>query len=386
MRSPRLRLVFALSVVSLAAATALIASCDGCKSEGRPDQESTTNEGPTKRHGLTEEQAEESLVKIGSTTIVTVGDLADRLADQSPYLRTRYESPERRIEFLETMVRFELLAHEALQRGLDEEPEVQRVQKQLMIQALMKTEFEDQIQLSDITDAEIQAYYEGHPEEFHKAEQVRAAHILIKNRATAERAFAELSANPTDANLFRETAGRLNEDPITRDEFGDLSFIYRDGHRDPGDPELPDGATVPAAVAEAAFAIQSIGGLAPTLIETDQGFHIVKLTARRPALDRTLAESERAIRNRLWREKRETAISEFVDRLRREANIEEHWDVLSEVHVDTSSAPPEAPPPPTIAPHELIPGTSVPRMQPALPTKRAPGPPTAPPTPPPATP
>ena len=73
-------------------------------------------------HGLSAEQGEQVLAKVGDTTI-TVKEFADRLASQSPYLRARYNSAERRKEFLDNMVRFELLAIEARKRGLHEQPE-----------------------------------------------------------------------------------------------------------------------------------------------------------------------------------------------------------------------------------------------------------------------
>ena len=57
------------------------------------------------KNGLTEAQANEVLAKVGDRTI-TVGEFADRLASQSPYLRARFESPERRKEFLDNLVRF----------------------------------------------------------------------------------------------------------------------------------------------------------------------------------------------------------------------------------------------------------------------------------------
>ena len=50
----------------------------------------------------------------------------------------------------------------------------------------MKELFEDRIRLSDVTDEEVREYYEERASEFNKPAQVRASHIFIKNRATAE--------------------------------------------------------------------------------------------------------------------------------------------------------------------------------------------------------
>src|SRR5689334_10973317 len=108
---------------------------------------------PTK-HGLTDDQAGQPLIVVGDTT-VTVGQFAQQLAEKSPYLRARYASPERRRELLDELVKFELLAKEAARRGLDKSEEVQRAKRQVMVQQMMKAEFEDKVKLSDITDQEI---------------------------------------------------------------------------------------------------------------------------------------------------------------------------------------------------------------------------------------
>ena len=100
----------------------------------KTSEEPPSDEWP--KHGLTEEQANEVLAKVGDRTI-TVGEFADRLASQSPYLQARFESPERRKEFHDTLVRYERLVHEAKRRGYADDPEVQRARRGIMIQELI---------------------------------------------------------------------------------------------------------------------------------------------------------------------------------------------------------------------------------------------------------
>src|SRR5688572_10560872 len=74
--------------------------------------------------------------------VITVGELQERINRQSPYIRNRYTSLEQKKEFLDSLIRFEVLAKEAQRRGFDQDPEVIRTMKQVMIQKLMKDEFE----------------------------------------------------------------------------------------------------------------------------------------------------------------------------------------------------------------------------------------------------
>ncbi|MEM9195293.1 MAG: peptidyl-prolyl cis-trans isomerase [Myxococcota bacterium] len=320
----------------------------GC---GDDSESATTDPDPLEepRHGLTAEEASAELLKIGDT-VITVGQFADRLADQSPYLRARYNSPERRREFLQNLVRFELLAEEARRRDLDELPEVERTRNQMMIQQMMRELFEDQGSLADISDEEIAAFYREHASEFQKPAQVRATHIMIADRTLAQRVLTDILRRPEDVRYFRQMAEEHNQDPATRDRFGDLRFFSRPSER----PE-DEVTSVPDAVAEAAFAVEGIGNVHPELVPSDGGFHIVKLTGRRAALNRSLEEARRPIQNRLWRERREQRIEDFVEGLREDATVEINEELLSTIRVnpvegDVPAVPTDMPATPLIPP------------------------------------
>jgi peptidyl-prolyl cis-trans isomerase C len=318
---PRLASLLALSTVA-----SIAIACSGGGDSGGSGSGGGSGEAP-RHHGLTEEEAAQTVAKIGDHTI-TVGEVAEEIANKGPFLRSRYNSPERRRELLDQLVRFELLAQEADTRGFDEAPEVRRTREQIMIRRFLKQEYEDRIQLTDITDDEVRAYYEAHPDEFHQPEQVRASQILFAREADARRVLAQILASPTDVRLFRQLAEQYDTDPATHDRFGDLGFFSRPEARREGEPE------VPPELANAAFALETIGQVAPELVHSARGWHIVKLTGRRAALERSLDEASRPIRHRLWRERREHEIESLVDRLTSEADVEEHLDLLSQIHID----------------------------------------------------
>ncbi|UJR79732.1 peptidylprolyl isomerase [Sandaracinus amylolyticus] len=351
-----------LILLALSALGSIALACGDDGDTPATTTQTGTSAEPTLRHGLTEAQAAETLAKIGDRTI-TVGEFADEIASKGPFLRARYNSPERRRELIDQMVRFELLAQEADREGFDDLPDVQRTRKQILIRRFLKQQYEDRIQLSDVSDEDVRRYYEAHRGEFNKPEQVRASHILIRNRATAERVLRQVLEDPTNVRAFRELAERHNEDPETRDRFGDLRFFSRPEERQPEDPAVPDE------VARAAFSITTIGGVHGELVQTERGFHIVKLTGRRAALSRSLEEATRPIRHRLWRERREQAVEELVTRLRGEADVEENLDLLSQVHID---APADATPMQPSTPEPSTPTPPTAPRRPRPPTKQAP--------------
>jgi len=325
----------ALGLLLLTAGSAgLAGSMTACGKKDDQAKKADAPKPPPLQNGLTEEQSKQVLAKVGETTI-TLGEFADRLASQSPYLRARYQSPERRKEFLDNMVRFELLALEAKKRGQDKLPEVQRVREQMMVQQMMKELFDDQgVKLSDITDKEIQEYYDKNQAEFHKPAQRRASHILfkdaVKDRAKAEATLKKLVAAPEDMELFRKLAEQNNQDEATKDRLGDLRFFS-------AEPAAGETAP-PKAVRDAAFKLAKTGDLSPEVIQSEQGLHVLKLTGERAALDRTLEDARRLIQNRLWRKKREDAIEAFVTELRGKAELKENLDLLGQVKIETGGA------------------------------------------------
>jgi peptidyl-prolyl cis-trans isomerase C len=319
--------------LSLSFALALPAAV-GCKSKPKPEEKPTVREvkPPETKYGLTPEQEKQTLVKVGEETI-TLGEFAERLGGQSPYLRARYNSPERRREFLDNLVRFELLSLEASKRGFDKTEDVARTRKQMMVQQMMQELFDKQgVKLSDITDAEIKTFYDANKGEFEKPAQVRASHIQFKDKASAEKVLKELKAKPADMELFRKLAQQYNQDPATKSSYGDLHFFSATK-----DDAEGDEAPRPDAVRKAAFSLEKVGDLSPEVVSSEAGFHIVKLTGKRDAMKRSLDDARRLIQNRLWRQKREEAIEKFVADLRAKANVKENLDLLAQVKVQPSA-------------------------------------------------
>lgn len=320
------RHLWSLLLASGLASGTILAIGVGC---GDDDDENggnpITEEGP-RTHGLTEAQAQQVLAKVGDVEI-TVGDVAAELASKGSFIRTRYQSPERRREFLDQMIRFELLAQEAERRGYDQLPEVQRTRKQMLVRRFLAERFESGGP-ETVTEEAVREYYESHSSEFHTPEQIRASHILFRDRNAAQRVLRQLLAAPNDLRLYRTLAEQHNTDAATRDRFGDLRFFSRPEERTEDEPEIP------AEVVEAAFSIERIGGIHPEVVHSSAGWHVVKLTGRRAAMHRSLDEASTSIRNRLFREQREAAIQELLTELRSASDVEENLEALDHVRLD----------------------------------------------------
>jgi len=130
-----------------------------------------------------------------------------------------------------------------------------------------------------VTEAEIKAWYDGHKDKFQQPEERRASHILIaseklgkeKAKAKAEEIFKEVQKNPAS---FANLAKKNSDDPGSAEKGGDLGYFGRGMMVKPFE--------------EATLKLKE--GEISDIVESDFGFHIIKLTGIHAAKEKPLAE------------------------------------------------------------------------------------------------
>ena len=331
---------------------------NGCKSgeekSKTPEAKAPSDGEAETRSGLTPEQAGKVVAKVGERAI-TVGDITEQINRLSPYIRRRWSAPEKRKEFLDNLIRVELLSQEADRLGLGKEsPEIDRVVNQVMIRLMIKNDLEKEIIPSEVDEATLKKTYEEEKEKYQRPPQVRASHIVVKTKAEAEKLIAELEANKNDNRYFREQAKKLSLDEVTKDKGGDLGYFSETGENTTEDEK------VDPVVAKAAWTLTSVGEVAKTPVQTAAGFHVIKLTNKRPELDRSFESVKRMIESRILREKRKEALDKFVDGLQAKANVEIFEENLDKIQVPMGGGPVVAPPVGTAKPGVARPGVEKP--------------------------
>jgi peptidyl-prolyl cis-trans isomerase C len=276
----------------------------------------------------------------GDGVLVTAGEFKAKMEEQSPFVRARYNTLERKKEFLENLIRLELLAAEARRRGLDKDPEVQATLEKIMVQKLVRTAFDEKGGAEPDADA-IRKYYEEHQGEFVKPERVRVSHILLRaEKGSPQRAQKLAAARKLLASLhsdrsplaFSNAARDVSEDAATKAAGGDLGYRTREELAGLWSPE----------VAEAAFALKDAGQVS-AVVEGAQGLHLLRLTARQQRVDRSLDEVKGQLAARLSRESRTKEFDEFLKKLRESAGIQIDDAALDKVEFASASPGPGAP-------------------------------------------
>jgi peptidyl-prolyl cis-trans isomerase C len=274
---------------------------------------------------------------------ITADEVRQRLNETSPFLRARYNTVERKKEFLENMVRNELLAQEAIRQGYDKSPAVREQAKRAMIQELIKHQLDSKLAGTDIPEDELKKFYDSHLDDFVKPERARVFHIFLPAKDAKERAEAKKKAaallkdidareKKGEVNAFQSAAIKESKDALSAPLGGDLRFLSKD--------ELTKAYN--AELANAAFDLKNPGDKTQPL-DTPAGVELVKLQVKTVAMNRSFEESKEPIRQRMARERRSRDYDEWVKKLRENTKVAIHEAELEKVQVDAAPSPQQPP-------------------------------------------
>ena len=185
--------------------------------------------------------------------------------------------------------------------GLDEAGLEQQVREQLIQQKLIDKLSSD---ATTVTADDITAYYDANKSQFEQKAAKRASHILFKpaDEATAKKVLAEVLAGGD----FAAAAKKYSQDPGSAANGGDLGW--------PTTPYVTEF--------QAALDKLNVGQMTTTLVKSQYGWHIIKVTDERAALTKTLEQAKAQIVQIITQQRKADAYQKFLDSLRKKAKIE----------------------------------------------------------------
>jgi parvulin-like peptidyl-prolyl isomerase len=264
--------------------------------------------------GLTPELAARVLAKVGDKDI-TLGEYAATLERMDSFERLRYQSADRRKTLLDELVDLELLAEEAQRRGLDKLPETQERVRQMLRDELLAQMRAALPSPNDISEADARHYYDAHRDDFREPERRRVAHIQLSSEAEAKSVLEK--AQGLAPAEWGKLVGEKSKDARTKPSAGlpvelagDLGIVGPPGH------PRGDNPSVPEPLRAAVFEVDKVGGVLPRVVPAGGAFHIVRLTGKTDARDRSFADAERAIRVALVQERQRKAEADLEAELK----------------------------------------------------------------------
>ncbi len=168
----------------------------------------------------------------------------------------------------------------------------------------------------DVTADDARKYYDENTKQFEQPEQVRASHILIKPE------FADPNSDPNEAKAIArtKTEGLLKQ----LKDGADFVELAKNHSTCPSAPKggdlgfFPRGETTPA-FENAAFELE-IGKISE-IVETEYGYHIIKVTDHKEASTIAFDQARDNIIRQLTQTKQSELAEEYIESLKAGANI-----------------------------------------------------------------
>ena len=247
--------------------------------------------------------------KKDATVLATVNGSAitnvdfDREVKALPeYIRGMADTPQGKKELIDTLVMRELILQQAAKEGLDKGKEIDEklaeLKKRIVVDTYLKKKVETDAKISD---EELKKFYDQNLDKFKSGEQVKASHILVKGEQEAKDILAQLKGGA----VFEELAKAKSVD-TSASKGGDLGWFGK-------------GNMVPA-FEKAAFSLKE--GELSGIVKSEFGFHIIKLTGKRPAGTRTFDEAKEQIKAALMPSKQQQIFMQLKEDLKKGAKIE----------------------------------------------------------------
>lgn len=247
-------------------------------------------------HDASAQAQDKTIAKVDGKA-VTEQDLAGVMASMSQQLAQLPEGARRRAA-LDRLIDMKVLAAQADKDGLGNNEEfkqrLESVRQQLLINEYIKVKVN-----AAVTDEMVKARYDKDAAAFVPPEETRARHILVKTKEEAQAIIADLEKGGD----FAEIATEKSQDPGSAKEGGDLGYFG------PGDMVQPfDEAT------------QKLkpGEITKAPVETQFGFHVIKVEDRRKQKVPGFEEVKEQIRQAVVGER----FAEALQGLKKNAKIE----------------------------------------------------------------
>ncbi len=173
---------------------------------------------------------------------------------------------------------------------------------------------------AQVSEADANAYYLSHSVNYTQPQTRVVRHILVKDKQTADKLYAQLKAGADFATL----AKKFSQDPGSKSQGGQLT--------------ISRGQTVPE-FDRVAFALQT--GELSTPVKTQFGWHIIE--ALKPATPRKATpfkQVKEAIRQQLLQQKRSDALKRWLDGVKAEYASKTKYAAGLEPAATTTTAAP----------------------------------------------
>ena len=228
---------------------------------------------------------------------ITEGDLAIAASDFREQM-AQVPADQRRGQLLELLVEIKLAAKAAEAAGIDKEPSAVKRLAQARDRAL-RVEFIRTKVVAPVTEEAMRKRFNEEIASFKPADQYSARHVLVKTEDEAKAIIADLDKGGDFVAIAKEKS----LDPGSKEDGGDLGFF---------------GAGQMVQPFEDAVKTLDVGKYTKTPVQTQFGWHVIKLDQKRQEPAPTFDEQKADLQNAMIQEQ----FVKVMDELRAKAKVE----------------------------------------------------------------
>lgn len=214
--------------------------------------------------------------------------------------------------YLDRLIIKKLLLSEAAKSNIEKDKEFENrlaeIKEQLIIESLLKKKLTSG---ANISDEDLQKYYEANKEKFRKDREINTRHILLKSEEEAKQVRDKLQAGED----FSDLAKKYSIDPNAKVTGGEVGFH-------------PKGTLLPEYEA-AAFKLAKVGQTSG-IVKTQFGYHIIRLEGIKPPQYVPFAEVKDFIKQQLVQEKQKDVLDKYIEELKKSAKITINEELLKD--------------------------------------------------------
>lgn len=230
---------------------------------------------------------------------ITRQDVIDSAANLPPQIKANIDMvfP----QLTDRLIGLTLITAEGRSQKLQDDPEVKAIVQKFEDEAIRQV-FLTRLVKTKITDDMVKAKYDQNLKDHPPQDEVKVAHILVKTEAEANDILAQLKKGTDFAKLAKDKS----IDKGSAVNGGDLGMYF-----------TQNGGEVVQPFADAAFALKT-GDVSSKPVQTQFGWHIIKIEDRRKQTPPSFDEQKDQIRQQLA----EDIVQQEVKDLRSKAKVE----------------------------------------------------------------
>lgn len=156
----------------------------------------------------------------------------------------------------------------------------------------------------EVSDEEAKEFYNNNSQRYKQGERVEASHILVESKDKADELYNQLQNGASFADLAKNNS----IDNRSAENGGKLGFIEKGQFIEKFE--------------EVAFNLE-VGTISEP-VETEYGYHIIKVSDKKEASTKSFEEVKSQIKDQLFNQKRQQAVNDYIQNLRDEAKIEKN--------------------------------------------------------------